>query len=73
MVATHFWLFAREYSIWNTAFTALQFWTADLEPQTLRIATEWVYTAFFCSISAQQLISVTEDVTCNTCADGMRR
>ena len=34
MDATHYWPFAREYSIWNAALAALQFWMADLEPQT---------------------------------------
>ena len=32
MDATHYWPFAWEYSIWNAAVAALQFWTADLEP-----------------------------------------
>ena len=40
MDATHYWLFAREYSIWNAAVTALQFWMADLNPQTLSNAIE---------------------------------
>ena len=31
MEATHYWLFAREYLIWNATVTAPQFWTADLE------------------------------------------
>ena len=55
MDATHYWPSAREYSIWNAAVAALQFWMAGLDPQTLSNATEWVYTAFFCSISSQQL------------------
>ena len=62
MDATHYWPFAREYSIWNTPVTALQFWMADLEPQALSNAVEWVYTAFFCSTSAQQLRSISEEV-----------
>ena len=62
MDATHHWPFAREYSIWNTAVTALQFWMADLEPQTLSNAMEWVYTAFFCSTSAQQLWNISEEI-----------
>ena len=49
MDATDYWLFAREYSIWNAAVAALQFWMADLDPQTLSNAMEQVYTAFFCS------------------------
>ena len=35
MDAIHYCPFAREYSMWNTAVAALQFWMADLEPQTL--------------------------------------
>ena len=52
MDATHYWPFAKEYSIWNAAAAALQFWMADLEPQTLSNTTEWIYTAFFYSNSA---------------------
>ena len=55
MDATHYWSFAREYSVWNAAVTALQFWILDLEPHILSNATVQVYTAFFCSNSAQQL------------------
>ena len=31
MNATDYWPFAQEYSIWNAAVTALQFWMADLD------------------------------------------
>ena len=31
MDATDYWPFAREYSIWNAAVAALQFWMADLD------------------------------------------
>ena len=51
--ATQYWPFATEYSLWNEAVAALQFWMADLDPQTLSNAIEQVYTAFFCSNSAQ--------------------
>ena len=37
---TGYWLFAGEYSIWNVAAAALQFWMAALDPQTLSNATE---------------------------------
>ena len=40
MDATHYWPFGREYLIWNAAVTALQFWTADLEPHILSDAIE---------------------------------
>ena len=62
MDATHYWPFAREYSIWNAAVAALPFWAADLNPQTLSNAVEQVYTAFFCSNSAQQLRTISEKV-----------
>ena len=62
MDATHYWPFAREYSIWNTTVTALQFWMADLEPHILSNAIEQVYTAFFCSNSAQQLWNRSEEI-----------
>ena len=50
MNAPHYWSFAAEYSIWNTALTTLQFWMAGLNPQTFSNAMESVYTAFFCRI-----------------------
>ena len=62
MDATHYWPFAREYSVWNTTVTALQFWMADLDPQTLSNAIEWVCTAFFCSKFHQQLRTISEEV-----------
>ena len=40
MDATHYWLYAKEYSIWNAAVAALQFWTGDLKPHTLIDAIE---------------------------------
>ena len=42
---------AKEYSIWNAAIVSLQFWTADLDPVSLSIATEEVYSTFFYSTS----------------------
>ena len=42
-----YWLMAREYSIWNVAVAALQFWTADLKAHVLSSAIEQVYNAFF--------------------------
>ena len=62
MDAAHYWLFARDYSIWNAAVTTLQFWTADLELHILSDAIEQVYTAFFCSNSAQQLWNLPEEI-----------
>ena len=62
MYATDYWPFAREYSIWNAAAAALQFWTAVFNPQMLSDAVEWVYTAFFCSDSAQHLRNISEEI-----------
>ena len=56
------WPFAREYSIWNAAVAALQFWTAGLECHIPFDAIEWVYTAFFCSHSVQQLWNQPEEI-----------
>ena len=35
MDAIDYWPFAWEYSIWNAAVAALQFWTEDVDPLTL--------------------------------------
>ena len=43
MNITDYWPIAREYSIWNATIASLQFWTTDLNPVTLGIATEEVY------------------------------
>ena len=61
MDATLYWPFSREYSIWNAAVAALKFWIADCDPQMLSNAIEWVYTAFFCSNSAQHLRNISEE------------
>ena len=47
MNVTDYWPMAREYSVWNSAVAALQFWTADLKMHVLSSATEQVYNAFF--------------------------
>ena len=62
MDTTDYLPFAREYSIWNTAVASLQFWIADLNPQMLSNAIEGVYTAFFCSDSAQHLRNISEEI-----------
>ena len=62
MDTTHYWPFAREYSIWNATVTALQFWTADLEPHILNNAIERVNTAFFCHSSAQHLRNISKEI-----------
>ena len=62
MDATDYWPFTREYSIWNAAVTALQFWITDVNPQMLSNTIEWVYTIFFCSSSAQHLRNISEEI-----------
>ena len=62
MDAICYWLFAREYSIWNAAVIALQFWMADLEPHILSNAIERVHTAFFCHSSAKYLRNISEEI-----------
>ena len=62
MDTTDYWPFAQEYSIWNAAVTTLQFWTNDLDPQTLSSAIKKVYTAFFYSDSAQHLQCREEEI-----------
>ena len=47
MDTADYWLMAWEYSIWNAIIASLQFWTEELNPVTLGIATECVYTTFF--------------------------
>ena len=57
-----YWLMAREYSIWNAAIAALQFWTADLEAHVLSSAIEQVYNAFFYSTSTHMLHQQSDEV-----------
>ena len=47
METAEYWLIAQEYYIWNATNASLQFWTEDLDPVTLSIATECIYTTFF--------------------------
>ena len=56
-----YWPFSCEYSIWNAAVSALQFWMADLKPHILSNAIDWVYEAFFYSDYTQQIWNVPED------------
>ena len=62
MNAKDYWLFAREYSIWNATVAALQFWTADLEPNVLNSTIEQVYTVFFYTTSMHLLCNQPEEV-----------
>ena len=42
-----YWPMAREYSVWNAAVAALQFWTVDLEAHMLSSAIDQVFNVFF--------------------------
>ena len=55
-----YWPMAWEYSIWNAALAALNFWTADLEAQTLSSATEDVYRTFFYVPSTHTLCQISD-------------
>ena len=58
----NYWPMAREYSIWNAAVAALQFWTADLEAYMLGNTIEQVYNAFFYSPSMYLLCQQHDEV-----------
>ena len=62
MDATDYWPFAREYPIWNTAVTALHFWTADLDPPMLSKSIERIYTTFCYTDSVQCLRYISEEI-----------
>ena len=57
-----YWPMAREYSIWNAAVAALNFWTADLEAHTLSSTTEEVYRTFFYMPSAYTLHQISDEI-----------
>ena len=46
----------------NTAIASLQFWKEDLDPITLGIASECVYTTFFWTSMSHMLCQLSEDV-----------
>ena len=52
----------REYSIWNATIASLHFWTANLDPVTLGMATEEVYSAFFYSTSTHTLLQQSDNM-----------
>ena len=62
MNTSDYWPMAREYSIWNTAVPALQFWTADLEVHVLSSAIDQVYNAFFYSASTHLLCQQSDEI-----------
>ena len=62
MNATDYWPMAREYSVWNAAVAALQFWTADLKAHVLSGAIEQAYNAFFYSTSTHLLCQQSDEI-----------
>ena len=62
MNVTDYCLMAREYSIWNAVIASLQFWMADLDPATLGMATEEVYSTFFYSTSTHTLCQQSDEI-----------
>ena len=57
-----YWPMAREYSAWNAAVAALQFWTDDLEAHLLSSAIEQVYNALFYSTSTYLLHQWSDEI-----------
>ena len=62
METAEYWPMACEYAIWNAAIASLQFWAEDLNPITLGIASECVYTTFFWKPTSHTLRHLSEDV-----------
>ena len=57
-----YWLMAREYSIWNAAVAALQFWTADLKAHILSSTIEQVFNVFFYSTFTHLLHQQSDEI-----------
>ena len=62
METADYWPMACEYGIWNAAIASLQFWAEDLDPITLGIASECVYTTFFWTPTSHTLYQLPEDI-----------
>ena len=62
METAEYWPMAHKYGIWNAAIASLQFWAEDLDPITLGIASECVYTTFFWTPTSHTLQQLPEDV-----------
>ena len=61
METAEYWPMAQEYSICNATIASLQFWTEDLDPVTLGIATECIYTTFFWTPTSHTLCQQSEE------------
>ena len=62
MNVTDYWPMAIEYSVWNAAVAALQFWTADFKVHVIISAIEQVYNAFFYTTSMYLICQHSEEV-----------
>ena len=62
METAEYWPMVHKYAIWNTAIASLQFWAEDLNPITLGIASECIYTTFFWTPTSHTLHQLSEDV-----------
>ena len=67
METAEYWPMACKYGIWNAAIASLQFWAEDLNPITLGIASECVYTTFFWTPTSHTLRQLPEDVLFGHC------
>ena len=61
METAEYWPMACQYGIWNAAIASLQFWAEDLDPITLGIASEHVYTTFFWTPTSHTLCQLSEE------------
>ena len=61
METVEYWPMAHEYGIWNAAIASLQFWAEDVDPITLGIASEHVYTTFFWTSTSHTLCHLPEE------------
>ena len=57
-----YWPMPREYSVWNVAVAALQFWTAGLEAHVLSSTTEHVYNTLIYSTSMPLLCQQSDEI-----------
>ena len=62
METAEYWLMACKYAIWNATIASLQFWAEHLDPITLGIASERIYTTFFWTPTSHTLHQLSEDV-----------
>ena len=63
MNAMDYWPMTREYSVWNAAVAALQFWTADLDTHILGSTINQVFNAFFYSTSTHIFCHQSDEIS----------